>query len=213
MVVLSILAMPRRVAGAYRDAAPQRAFLLVGHLLARAVGGITGSAPRAWGEHAEPWCVELRQDSFVRTVRTEVSGSAWRFLGLQLHRQRGAPAAGRGRVTGVNAEIAVPRQTILEVARLLERWVVSEDRIGSSFAGGSVEDADREAGSWHRESGVLRTASWLRVEMFRLLGYYDPVEGDDDAVIAFEEECEREFGDVGCWTRQVRDETSPSADA
>jgi hypothetical protein len=130
-------------------------------------------------------------------------------LETTLHRQGGAPAAERGRVTSVNAEIAVPRKTILEVARLLERWVVSEDRIGSSYAGGSVEDADREAGRWYRESGVLQTASSLRVEMFRLLGHYDPVAGDDDAVIAFDEECEREFGDVGYWTRQVRDETSP----
>ncbi|GAA4263771.1 hypothetical protein [Dactylosporangium darangshiense] len=99
----------------------------------------------------------------------------------------------------MSPEIAVPREILLNLARLLERWVVSEDRIGSWYAEGSLDDCDREAGRWYRESGLVRETASRRADVFTLLGHYDPV--DDDELERVESEFERELGKIAYWTR------------
>jgi hypothetical protein len=70
------------------------------------------------------------------------------------------------------------RETVLELARLLNEVVVSGDRIGSKFHD-RLAECDREFGTYCREAAVVPRAAALRGQVFGALWPDAPPEGDE----------------------------------
>jgi hypothetical protein len=70
------------------------------------------------------------------------------------------------------------RETVLELARLLNEVVVSGDRIGSTFHD-RLTECDREFGTYCRELAVVSRAAALRGQLSEALWPDAPPEDDE----------------------------------